>query len=149
MERLDGIAVLVVDDHGDTLELLAALLRDEGADVRDAPHASEAFAALDGWTPHVIILDIAQPEEDGCALLKRMRAREGLRSVASIACSGRSFARDVARALDAGFDKYIVKPVSFDDVVEAIAELAAPARIESPMSGVRHTMPPGALVDTR
>src|SRR5690606_16232069 len=72
-DALAGIRILVVDDEPDTLETLRATLGACGADVRMAASAAEATAILDGWMPHVLVSDLAMPDEDGYGLIRRVR----------------------------------------------------------------------------
>src|SRR6266403_2965537 len=73
---LCGLRVLVVDDEPDTCEVLEAVLREAGAEVRACQSTAEALAELDTWWPDVLLSDIGMPGEDGYSLIRRVRARE-------------------------------------------------------------------------
>jgi CheY-like chemotaxis protein len=72
--RLDGIAVLCVDDDAETCEVLSLVLRAAGAHVRTAADATTAFVAVEEAPPDVLISDIEMPGEDGYSLLQKIRA---------------------------------------------------------------------------
>src|SRR5207253_583909 len=73
---LSGLRVLVVDDEPDTCDVLEAVLREAGAEVRACESAAEALAELDTWWPDVLLSDIGMPGEDGYSLIRRVRAQE-------------------------------------------------------------------------
>jgi CheY-like chemotaxis protein len=120
---LEGIEVLVVDDDPDAVELLRAILGAAGASVRTAASAAEALQQLDARVPQVVVSDIEMPGDNGYVLVQRLRQRPreaggGLPVVALTAYSG---LRERIRALEAGFDMHLPKPV---DPVELTAVLA-------------------------
>jgi PAS domain S-box-containing protein len=127
---LDGIRVLVVDDDPDSNDVVRTMLASFGADVRTAGSVSEALDVVERWLPEVVVSDIAMPGEDGYALLARMRAREILGAVPAVALSAYSSPRDRERALHAGFDAHVAKPVRPPDLVHAVlAAREARARV--------------------
>jgi CheY-like chemotaxis protein len=139
---LRGVAVLVVDDDRDTLDLLELTLKDHEADVRTATRADDAVVMLEGWLPHVMIVDLGMPEVDGCSLLHQIRARPATREVPAIAFTAHAFERDRERTRQAGFERHIAKPLAnIEDLVNAIAELAARSGA-APASRVRRSTPP-------
>lgn len=140
---LRGIAVLVVDDDADTLDLLELVLKDHEAEVRTASRAEDALALLEGWTPHVMILDVAMPDVDGCMLLQQIRARPATCEVPAIAFTAHAYERDRALTQDAGFERYVAKPpTNVADLVNTVAELATRSIGDSATSGVRRSTPP-------
>ena len=127
LETLDGISVLVVDDDADTRDLLRSVLEDHGARVLAAADAAEAFAFLNEQRPDVVVSDIGMPDEDGCALVARIRAlptESGGRTPA-IALTAYSRGSDRTRALLAGFDAHVPKPVEPLELVGMIASIAS------------------------
>ena len=127
--RLDGIRVLVVDDESDARDLFASILGEAGAAVTIAGSADEAREQLAAQPPQVLLSDIEMPGEDGYQLVKQARA--GTRHPL-IAIAVTAYARDVdrRRALDAGFDWHLSKPVEPDDLIGVIASLLAPVNVE-------------------
>lgn len=119
---LDGVDVVVVDDDADTRELFAYALQARGAAVRVASTASEAYAALRARAPNVVIGDIAMPGEDGYSFIQR--AREICPGVGAIAVTGQASLSDARRALDAGFDCHLAKPIALDELIAAIFRYA-------------------------
>ena len=107
-----GMSVLVVDDNEDVAALMAESLARSGFVTRVAHDASEALAVVREFAPAAGILDIGLPVVDGYELARRLRAQPGLERMYLIAVTGYSQAEDRARALAAGFDHHLVKPVS-------------------------------------
>jgi len=124
--RLDGVAVLVVDDDMNARELLVAVLETAGAEVRAATSTEDALMILDGWTPDVLMSDIEMPGEDGYDLMRRVRALSGLRGrIAAVALTAHARPEDRARALQAGFQWHLAKPIDPSELLAAIASLAS------------------------
>ncbi len=125
-ERLDGLRVLVVEDHEDARTLVARVLTKRGAEVRLAESASEGLATLDCWVPDVILSDIAMPGVDGYAFVRAVRARPPERGGAIPAAAFTAFASedDRRRAESAGFQRHVSKPATPDVLVDVIRDLA-------------------------
>ena len=122
---MSGLRVLVVDDQADARELLRRLLVEQGCAVDVAASAEEAlaFIASGGWD--LLLTDIGMPGTDGYELLRSVRAlNPGQKAIAVTA-----FARpeDRERALGAGFDGHVAKPVNPVRLLQAVAEVAASA----------------------
>jgi CheY-like chemotaxis protein len=116
-------SVLVVDDDDATRSFLRTLLQRAGADVREAASVSEGFDILGSWKPQVVVTDIAMPEQDGYVLLSQMRGGDKTRDIPIIALTAYGRAEDRARALHAGFDSYLRKPIDPEEFVNEIASL--------------------------
>ena len=108
--------VLVVDDNVDAAVSLAQLLRLEGHVVETVYGARAALDKFDGFNPDVVLLDIGLPEMDGYEVAHRLRQRTDLHPVILVALTGYGQREDRERALVAGFDDHLVKPVSFEDL---------------------------------
>lgn len=121
-DALGGLTILVVEDEPETLELVSMILRDSGADVLTASNAEAAMAALESSTPHVVVSDLNLPGADGCDLVRMVRERFG-KKVPAIALSASKSMGDAKRALEAGFDVHVAKPVSTDELIEAVRAL--------------------------
>jgi signal transduction histidine kinase/ActR/RegA family two-component response regulator len=123
--KIQGTRLLVVEDDPSTRETLTEVLTFAGAEVRGAEGSEAAMRVLDDFEPDVLVCDIAMPGEDGCALLRRMRAQGllrqgGLRALALTAFAGED---DRRRTRDAGFESHLVKPVDIDELIGAVVNL--------------------------
>ncbi|HEY6451143.1 MAG TPA: ATP-binding protein [Steroidobacteraceae bacterium] len=125
--------VLVVDDNADAADSLSALLSLCGHTVKTTYRGFEALRELDEFQPEIILLDIGLPDLDGYEVARRARARSGARCPLLVALSGWGQEEDKERALEAGIDVHLTKPVDA-------------ATLERVMEHTRHS--PG-LEDTR
>ena len=125
--ELTGIRVLIVDDEPDARELVEAVLKQHGAEVRAAASAHDAFQEVRHWRPDVLVADIGMPDEDGYSLLRRVRelsADEG-GSIPAAALTAYTHWEDRERALAAGFQEHVAKPVLPGELVQIVARLAS------------------------
>jgi len=111
-----GVRVLVVDDNVDVAELLAEALRDEGFQTEVAHDGRGALVRWRTFLPHAGVLDVGLPDLDGYQLAKALRAEYG-RGATLIAATGYGRPTDRLRAVDAGFDDHLIKPVRIQDLV--------------------------------
>jgi len=125
---LRRFVILVVEDDPDARELMQAVLEQRGATVRTAESVALAVEIFESTQVDVIVSDIAMPEEDGFALVKRIRAlppeKGGNKPI--VALSAYAASSDRARALSAGFSRYLHKPVDFEELVLTIQSVAEP-----------------------
>jgi PAS domain S-box-containing protein len=122
---LDQLRVLVVDDEVEARELLKMMLGAHGAEVQVASSAAEALALIDEWQPAIIVSDIGMPVQDGYAFIKNVRGLESdRRNVPAIALTAYARLEDRMRALAAGFQMHVPKPVEATELVMVIASLA-------------------------
>jgi PAS domain S-box-containing protein len=121
-----NLTVLVVDDDNDSLRLVQRLLMSQGAAVVTASSAGEAFDLLREYRPHVLISDIGMPNEDGYDLMKRVRSLDSAEGGDTPAAALTAFARseDRTRALLAGYQTHVVKPVDPSELIAVVAALA-------------------------
>jgi PAS domain S-box-containing protein len=125
-QPLWGLRVLVVDDEEDARDLLATVLRNAGADVLTAASTAEAVPLVERDRPDVLVADIEMPGEDGYSLIRKVRElRGGHASTPAIALTAYAGADDRTRALRAGFQVHVAKPVSPEELVAVAAALAA------------------------
>jgi PAS domain S-box-containing protein len=124
-ERLDGLKVLVVDDEIDTRELFRVGLSQCGAEIRTAGSAQEALEALEETLPDLLISDIGMPGEDGYELIRKVRALPAERGgkIPAIALTAYARTEDRLRALRAGYQMHISKPVELAELVAVMASL--------------------------
>ncbi len=123
---LTGISVLVVDDEADARALIKRLLEDRGAIVRMAGSVAEAFALLEAERPDVLVSDIGMPGEDGYALIRRVRAlpAQAGGDVPAIALTAYARSEDRLKAIMAGFQMHLAKPVEAAELLAQIASVA-------------------------
>jgi CheY-like chemotaxis protein len=113
-----------VDDDQDTLDLLSAALTLRSARVTTASSAPEALRALNFFRPDVLISDIAMPDEDGYELISKVIALGIVPAIPAIAITAYAKQEDRERALAAGFQRYLSKPVELGEFISAVAEAA-------------------------
>lgn len=122
---LNGLRVMVVEDHRDSGDLLMMSLTQFGAIATLAGSAPEAVELLSHFKPDVIVSDIGLPGEDGFSLIQRIRAMAPpLAAIPAIALTGFAKSEDRDRALNSGFQEYLVKPLTPADLCKAIARIA-------------------------
>ena len=123
---LRGLRVLVVDDEADVRSAVARLLEHAGADVTCLESGATIAAVLVAWRPDVLVCDLGMPGEDGYSLVRRVRAlpaAEGGR-IPAISLTAHARHEDRARALAAGFDEHLPKPIDLPQLLHAIRRLA-------------------------
>ena len=125
--RLDGKRVLVVDDDTSGREAATEALKGAGADARSADSAAAALVLLDSFSPDVLLCDLAMPGEDGFSFIRKVRARGPAMGgdVPAGAMTAHVGEQDRRRALDAGFQMRIEKPLDRDRLIAAVAQLIA------------------------
>ena len=121
---LRGRRVLAVDDDASTQDLVATMLLMYGVSVRTAGRASDALEILSEWRPDVLLTDIAMPEEDGYALIRRIRALpSSLGEIPAVALTACTDPQSVQDAFAAGFDAHIGKPLEPHVLADALTKV--------------------------
>jgi signal transduction histidine kinase len=125
-DLLAGVRVVVVEDEPDTRELLALALQQCGAEVAAFGSVPEALASFDLAVPDVLLSDIGVPGEDGYSLIRKVRAREPALggNVPAAALTAYARAEDRLRALEAGYQTHLAKPVDPAELIATVARLA-------------------------
>ncbi|MGH9943299.1 MAG: CHASE3 domain-containing protein [Pyrinomonadaceae bacterium] len=126
--NLDGLRVLVVDDDVDTREMLKAVLSQCEAEVIAVASAAEALQEIERRKPDVLISDIGMPVEDGYELIKKVRAMEagqGVQAMPALALTAYAKAEDRVRALAAGYQVQLSKPVEPAEFALVVANLVS------------------------
>jgi CheY-like chemotaxis protein len=130
---LAGLVILVVDDEPDSRELMGRVLSESQAKVRLAASAEEALAELEREPAHVMVSDIGMPGTDGYELMRAVRKRVPAATMPAVAVTAFARADDRLRALDAGFQLHVSKPINPSGLRVAIAALtgrgAAPRHV--------------------
>ena len=131
-KTLEDIRILVVDDEPETRELLCAVVENAGAEVRGAGSAHDALTVLRAWSPDVLLSDIEMPYEDGYVLMEQIAAL-GLtadhRPIA-VAVTAHSRPEDRLKAVEAGFQWHLPKPIEPSELVAVVASLTG--RLQKP-----------------
>ncbi len=124
--RLTGVRVLVVDDEPDARILMKRLLEDCDAVVKLAGSAQEAIKSIETEKPDVLVSDVGMPGEDGYTLIRRVRSLDNAHGGAIPALALTAYARteDRSRALGAGFQAHVAKPVDPTELIAVIARMS-------------------------
>jgi signal transduction histidine kinase/CheY-like chemotaxis protein len=125
--RLDvprlAIRVVIVDDNRDAAIAMSMLIDQLGGSTRIAHDAEGGLAAIEAFEPDIVFLDIGMPGVDGYEACRRIRQHPSLRHVVVVAVTGWGQAQDKQRALDAGFDAHLTKPVDPTALADVLASL--------------------------
>lgn len=112
----------MVDDNAANLKLLSYLLSARGYEVRVAESAEAALSVMETFLPRLILMDIQLPGMDGLALTRKLRATPATSDVTIIAVTAYAMTGDERKALDAGCDGYITKPINTRSLPATVAE---------------------------
>jgi len=131
---LEGLRVLLVDDEPEARQIISTVIKRMGAEVKACESAGEALATLVEWRPDVLMSDIGMPEEDGYSLIGKVRKLPRDQGGATPAAALTAYARDDdrKRALDAGYQMHIAKPVSSTQLVTLIKRLVGRTASSTP-----------------
>jgi PAS domain S-box-containing protein len=128
--QLSGVRVLVVDDEPDARELIKRVLNQCEAEVLTARDANEGLALLGTERPHVIVSDIGMPDKDGYQFIREVRSlpTSDVSRIPAIALTAFARSDDRTRAMLAGYQVHIAKPIEPQELVATVSSLAAQAR---------------------
>jgi two-component system cell cycle response regulator DivK len=115
--------LLVVDDHELNLKLLQRVLELDGHDVRGATSLQAAGRAIARKPPALVVLDLNLPDGDGLELARRLKTDARTASCVVLACTADAMTEDRERALRAGCDAYVSKPIDTRDFSSLVASL--------------------------
>ncbi|HEY8096513.1 MAG TPA: ATP-binding protein [Methylobacter sp.] len=117
-----GTRVLVVDDDSDVRESTALLLELNGYEIKMADSGEHAITLIEAFHPHVVLLDIGMPGENGYQVAQRIRHLPNGNDLLLVALSGYGQTEDLARSQEAGFDHHLVKPLNFTTLYDLLSE---------------------------
>ena len=125
-QLLSGVNVLLVDDDSDTLTLMTTALTRRHANVTAVSSAGEAIQAISKKRPDVLVSDIAMPDEDGYGLIEKVRRLENgaTQTIPAVAITAYAKEEDRERALSAGFQIFLAKPVELTELISVVARAA-------------------------
>jgi len=121
---LRGVRILVVEDEPDTRELVGMCLERIGATVLMCGSAEDALRQLADFGPHLLVSDLSLPQMSGLDLVRRVRLTAAGKTIPAVALTANASLDDAADALEAGFDVHLTKPVSGDDLVDAVLSVS-------------------------
>jgi signal transduction histidine kinase/CheY-like chemotaxis protein len=129
LRRLRGVRILVVEDEMDSRDFITFLLQQVGATVTAAGSGAEALELIDASAPDVLVTDIGMPQQDGYQLLQAIRKRKSPSSrIPAVAVTAYARPEDRERALNAGFQAHVSKPIAPRDLVASIEQAMAATR---------------------
>lgn len=108
---MSNVQILIVDDNTSNLKLLRVLLIGEGFEVLTAANAAQCMDQLKIFRPALILTDIQMPGMDGLELTRRLRSSAETREIPVVAITAYAMSGDQQKALDAGCDAYVSKPI--------------------------------------
>jgi CheY-like chemotaxis protein len=121
---LAGIKVLAVDDEPDSVMIVKRILEGRNADVQTATSMDQALHIVRVFKPHIVLSDIGMPEHDGYELVTRLRGMPEGRSIPAVALTALARSEDRTRALRAGFQMHVAKPVDSIELIAVVKNLA-------------------------
>ncbi len=121
-----GESILIVDDNPTNLKLARIVLEGEDYAVTTAVNASEVLELPASVRPRLILMDIQLPDLDGLELTRRLRKDPRFDGVLIVALTAYAMKGDRAKAMDAGCDGYITKPIDIDGLVKTVASMLRP-----------------------
>ena len=124
--EVEGLRVLVIDDEADALELIRALLESCKIKVTTVSTAADAFEVVKGMNIDVVLSDISMPVEDGFSFIRRVRAlpRDQGGRVPAVALTAYARLEDRTKALRAGFNSHVAKPVEASELLAVLSSFA-------------------------
>ncbi len=134
--NLNGLQILLVDDEADTRDFLEFVLKEFGATVTAVSSAEQALSTLEQFTPDLLLSDIGMPQQDGYTLIRQVRTQlpAPQRDLPAIALTAYATQEDAARAIAAGFQHHLSKPVEPATLIQTISDL-----MQQPTSTVKIT----------
>jgi CheY-like chemotaxis protein len=124
IHRLTGLRILVVEDDLDARTLVTGVFRDAHAEVCDVADVATALMVLGSFAPHLVVSDLGMPGQDGYDLIRQIRATgQGADTLPAIALTAFARDEDRNRALDAGYQYHVVKPVQPEQLLRIASEL--------------------------
>jgi DNA-binding response OmpR family regulator len=115
--------ILIADDDPQAAELMEAYMTDQGYDLAIAVDGEQTLKLLTEWSPDVVLLDVMMPRISGFEVCKRLRADPATRDVAVLMITALDQASDIDRAVEAGTDDFVSKPINKKEVLHRVRAL--------------------------
>ena len=112
--------ILIVDDNEDSRDLVVKVLKNKGYQMVEAVDGEDALEKAESENPDIILLDISIPKLDGYEVTRRLKSREKFKNIPIIALTAHAMKGDKEKALQAGYDGYISKPISIHELPDQI-----------------------------
>jgi CheY-like chemotaxis protein len=120
---MSGEPILIVDDNPTNLKLVTYLMKSNGYDVRTAIDADSALASIRDRPPRLVLMDVQLPGVDGLELTRRLKADPVTQHIAIVAVTAYAMKGDHEKALAAGCDGYVTKPIDTRKLPELVAQM--------------------------
>lgn len=137
--------ILIADDRANSRELIRAVLENEGYSIEEADDGVDALRRARELKPDLIVLDIQMPGLDGLAVIGELRNDENFALTPVMALTANAMPEDRQRALDAGFDSYISKPVPLPVLRSEVSRLLHESRPDGSARSRRTAHTPGMV----
>jgi len=121
--------VMIIEDEPDAAEMFAEMMRVSGYRVLKMFSSGPAIPLIAQEKPHVILLDVMMPDISGLEVLRYIRREPDLSGIPVIIVSAKSLPADIKTGLEAGAFRYLTKPVSFRNLVQAVEESIAAGQV--------------------
>jgi len=125
--------ILIADDDAQGVELLEAYLADTGYEIRRATDGEQTLGQVQEWRPDVILLDVMMPKISGFEVCKRIRADAASRNTGILMVTALDQASDVERAVDAGTNDFLTKPINKTELLLRIRSMLESRRNQNPL----------------
>jgi PAS domain S-box-containing protein len=123
--NLNRMRILIVEDDADTKDMLATILKEFGAEVESTNSVAEALESFSRWDFDMLISDIGLPDEDGYSLIEKIRNSGSNKSrIPAIALTAYARAEDKTKAISAGYQLHLAKPINLTELITAISTIA-------------------------
>lgn len=126
LATLTGLTLLVVEDEADAREMMTLVLERFGAKIVTADSVKHALMLYEKYQPDVLISDISMPSEDGYSLIRRIRSSQSGTKIPAIALTAYAREEDKQKAIEAGFDMHLPKPIEPFQLAQSVSQLVKP-----------------------
>jgi hypothetical protein len=123
-----ALNILLVEDHEDSLNLMARILRSQRHRVETATNVADALSVAERFNLDLLISDIGLPDRSGLELIRELLLKRPIRG---IALTGYGSTVDIAETMDAGFEMHLTKPVQFEELKNAVRRVGSMGRSPS------------------